>query len=326
MGKECVKKEAVSVRQLAVTAFVGGLAPAAAGAANGWQGTLLAVPMVLLAGGVSAFLAPRWPSVEGRLPGYLLKVCYAVFGLALLSRGLARSAERLALTGGGGEAAEVWLVLLQAALLAWMSRGKPAAFYRTAEICCLAMVVLSLAILAWGAAKIEWRYLMLPSVSLSGGALTALETAGTFLFVIPYIYKEAVRPGDGGRAMGWLAALALGSVLLAAVTAGVLSPSVLSLTEAPFFTMTAALGSSIRVDGLVSALWLLSDVMYLGLLSRSWHRRGRERDWLPAAAIFLAGAAACFGVPNLFFEPLWGLGMAAVWVISTLILWLGGKK
>lgn len=321
-----VKREPASVRQLAVTAFAGGLAPAAAGEAYGWQGAALAVPLALLAGWIAIRLAPRWTQVEARLPGHILKVCHGAFGAALLSRGLSRSADRLAHTGGGDEAARLWLILLWAAVLVWMSRGKPAAFFRTAEICCLAMAAVSLAVLVWGVSKVQWRYLALPEESLSGGLLAALETAGTFLFAIPYIYKEAVRPGDGGRAMGWLTALTVGSALLAAVTAGVLSPGVLTLAEEPFFAMTAALGRSVRVDGLVSALWLLSDMIYLGFLSQSWRRAGWERDWLPAAAVILAALGAVFRLPDLLPGAFWGVGMAVLWGISAVILWLGGKK
>lgn len=58
-----MREEKLSVRQLSVAALTGALAPAVAGAGYGWQGALLAVPVLLLAGGAMVCLAPaggRW--------------------------------------------------------------------------------------------------------------------------------------------------------------------------------------------------------------------------------------------------------------------------
>lgn len=325
---ECsrIKKKTVSVRQLAVTAFAGGLAPAAAGTAYGWQGIALAVPLILLAGGISVGLAPRWSSLEGRMPGYILKVCHGSFAVILMAKGFSRSAERLAHTGGGGVDAKVWLVVLLAVPLVWMSFGKIDAFFRTAEICYLAVLVVTAAVLVWAGFRIDWRYLLERPVSLAGGMLAAAESAGLFLFSIPYIYKEACAPGDGRRALEWLAALTAGAALLALATAGVLSPAVLPLVNEPFFTMAAALGRSIRVEGLVSALWIFPDVICLGFLSRSWHQRKKDKDWMPAVGIVLGAGCAALGVLDWLPGGVFGLGTVALWVISSVALAAGGKK
>lgn len=326
MERKEIKRSSASVRQLAVTAFAGGLAPASAGAAWGWQGVALAIPMVLLAGGISTALASRWSSVERCLPGHIIKVCYGLLGVGLMARGFSRSASRLAYTGGGGTETKVWLVILLVVPLVWMSLGKREAFFRTAEIVYPAISTVALAVLLWAAFHVNRHYLLEGPVSITEGMLAAAESAGLFLFAIPYIYREEIRPGEGRRAMGWLTALLAGTLLLSLVTVGVLSPAVLPAVEEPFFTMAAALGRSVRVEGLVSALWLLSDMVYLGFLSLSWHRAGKERDWIPAVGIIFAAIFAGFGLLDRFPEAVFGLGTVVLWGISALVLWVGGKR
>lgn len=316
-----MREEKLSVRQLAVAAFTGGLAPAAAGAGTGWQGALLALPVILLAGWALTALAPRWPALAGRRAGRALGALYALFGALLLARGLARCAGRVLLISGAGEGLRPGVILLLALPLAWMARGRPGAFFRLAEVCYLAMAAAAAALLLWGLTRVERDYLAAPADSLTAGALAALETGGTFLFALPHLGRTEPGPGDRRRAMAWLGALGGASVLLAAVTAGVLSPPVAALGSEPFFLMTASLGATVRVEGLASALWLLADLVYLGLLARSWRRAGTEKSWLPPAAVALGAGGACTGVTGLLPEWFWGMGtvILAAAAIGTLL-------
>ncbi len=143
----------LSARQLAVCAFTGGLAPAAAGAGHGWQGALLAVPVILAAGWAIVSLAPRWIRLEGTWAGRTLSLLYAAWGAMLLGRGLARCAARTMETGGGLERYAPWVVALVALPLLWMGRGKPAAFFRAAEMFYPAVALVGAAMLVWGGAR-----------------------------------------------------------------------------------------------------------------------------------------------------------------------------
>lgn len=329
MGGDGMSREALSPRQVAVMGFVSALAPAAAGAGWGWQGTALAAPVAAAAGWTAARLAGRWPALEGRRAGRVCRALCAAWGVFLMAGGLRRTALRLSSTGGGGEGAALWLTLILAAVLIWMSRSSPAAFFRTGEICLLAMYAVLTAVLVWAMFRMKAEWLAQPAVSLGGGFLAALESTGAFLFLIPYTiyYKDAERgPGGGRRGFGWLLAAAGIGALMAGVTAGVLSPGLLPLTEEPFFAMTAALGRSVRVEGLLSALWLIPDLMYLGLMSRSWQRPGRKRDWLPAAGILLAGAAACLLPLEKVPAGIRTGGMAVLWAAFVLALGRGDRK
>ena len=92
MGEIGMNRDRLSLRQLLVAAFTGGLAPAAAAAGRSWQGTLLALPVLLLAGWGLSVRAPRWARLEGKPAGRALHILYMVWGTALLSRGLTRCA------------------------------------------------------------------------------------------------------------------------------------------------------------------------------------------------------------------------------------------
>ena len=126
----------------------------------------------------------------------------------------------------------------------------------------------------------------------SVGAGTVILSTG--LFVIPHLYEVEEEPGDVRRGLVWLGALGLFSTLLALLTAGLLSPGVAARLDGPFFTAAGLLGDSARLEGLVSALWLLPDLTLIGLFSRSW---GEER-W-PALAVLAALGAALTGVVGL---------------------------
>jgi len=320
-----MKTDALSARQLAVCAFVGGLAPAAAGAGYGWQGALLAAPVALLAGWALTALSPRWSRIENKWTGRTLGVLYALWAGALLSRGLVRCAGRVLAAGGGEERHAPWLIALLALPLLWMARGKPAAFFRAAEIFYLAVALTGAALLVWSAFKIEWRYALLPANDLWSGFWAALEAGGTFLFVLPYVNRIKTSPENGRRVMSWLAALAAAAVLMSLATVGILSPAAAAGPGEPFFLMTAVLGRGVRVEGLASALWLLTDLACLGLLARSWQRSGTGKSWLPPLAVLAGAACAALGLPALLSPAAWGIGNAVLAGLTGAVLMFSGK-
>ena len=310
-----MREEKLSVRQLSVTAFTGALSPAVAAAGYGWQGALLAVPVLLLAGGAMAGLAPRWAALETTWTGKALAVLYALWGAALLSRGLARCAGRILHTGGGSQSHFPWLVVLLALPLAWVAWGKPAAYFRGAELCYLAALVTAGALCLWALFRVQWDYVLEPAGDLWAGFGAALEAGGTFLFALPYCNRIKTAPGDRGRGMGWLLAAAVSTAALSFVTAGALSPALAVQAEDPFFLMTAALGRTARVEGLASSLWLLPDLVYLGLLARSWQWSGTKQDLRPVAAVIVGAAMACTGVFDGLPQAVWTWGTAVLWAV-----------
>lgn len=321
-----VNGEQLSVRQLSVAAFTGGLAPAAAGAGYGWQGALLALPVLVLAGWAMAVLAKNRREADLGWPGTVLKVLYALWGTALFARGIGLSARRVLLTGGGDLSAAPWLMILLAVLLAWIARGKPAAVFRAAEIFYLAVGASAAALLVWGAFRMKWEYVLLPGASVWDGFWSALGAGGLFLFVLPYINNTRPARGDMRRAVGWLTALGCASALMALVTAGVLSPALAAEAEHPFFLMTAALGRTARVEGLACAIWLLADVTFLSLLARSWQGGKMGTSWLPVTGVVLGTAAGCLGVTEKVPGLVWPVGTVILGALTAAVLLGAGKN
>ena len=273
------------------------------------------MPVVLLFGVLVLSLYKRIPAGGEKF----LRRAGGVWGALLLSRGLRRCGERLELTGGGEEGTAVWIILLVSLPLVWMALGRAGAFFRMAEVCALAVAVTVTAVLLWGTANVKGEYLLLPAESISGGFWAAVEAGGTFLFALPYIYRTKPAAGDGRRTFLSLAALSAGAAALSAVTVGVLSPRVAALAKEPFFTMTAALGRSFRVEGLISALWLIPELVYFALLAGCGFRENGERNLLSATVILLGVAAAIFPLSDGVGPGFWGAGTVVFGCVILLV-------
>ena len=248
-----------------------------------------------------------------------LKVLYAAWAAVLMADVLSRTANRIQ-QAAGKEGHTGWLLVLLALPLVWMGWGKAAAFFRAAEIFWLALLVTAGAVFLLGLPRVDWHWALAPGggwrESLAAGGLTM----STGLFVLPHLYK--VEPGQRQDHQGlvWLGALGAASAGLALLTAGLLHPHTAARLEAPFFTAAGLLGDSARLEGLISALWLLSDLTLAGLLARCW---GEER-W-PALAAVLALGLALLGIPGGLPETVLPLGCLALAAL-TVAFPAGGDK
>lgn len=281
----------LSGRQLSAAVLVGGLSHAAALCGGmDWRWALAAIPFSLLLSWLLLRKAQRGPLFSGTGGGFLM-AAYSCWAVVLLSRVMERAAERLERTNGGqGDA--FWFLLLFAIPLFRMAWGKSAPFFRAVEIFWLALVALLAAVALFAIPRIQWRWLIGPMGDWRQSAVSLTLALSPVLFVLPYIYKV-----EGAFRLRWQAALGGLTALLAAVTAGVLSPAVAGQVEAPFFVASGVLGESVRGEGLISALWLLPDLALAGLLTRVWGGR-----YGPAAAVGAALLLALTGISK-FFSP-----------------------
>lgn len=302
-----MNSEKLSPRQLWVAVMTGGLSAAAAGAGKAdWRWLL---PAAVLGTAAGWLLLKR----VGNRPFHpVLKVLYAAWAVVLMADVLGRAASRVQQglgLGSGGSAR--WLLVLLAIPLAWMGWGKAAAFFRAVEIFWLAAVTTAAAILLLGLPRVNWAWALEPAgdwkSSLGAGALTM----STGLFALPFLYQVKREPEEDRRGLVWLGALGLASAALAALTAGLLSPAVSALLDGPFFAAAGLLGDSARLEGLVSALWLLPDLALAGLLSRSWG----ERRW-PALAAVPALGLALTGIMDMLPGAALPLGCLALAVLT----------
>ncbi len=311
--------EKLSGRQLWVAAVTAGLSTAAAVAGRAdWRWMLLAAPLgVLIFWGVLRLIGTR-PLFTGTR-GKVLRVLYCGWAAVLMAGAFERAAGRLQNVAEGQWPVGLLMILL-AIPLVWMGWGKSAAFFRAAEIFWLAAAITAGAVLAMGVLRVEWRYLIAPAAGWGESLLAGAEVLSVAVFLLPHIYKVAPAPGDERRGTGWLAGLGVLAAALAALTAGVLSPAVAAKLDLPFFVAVGLLGKSARLEGLISALWLLPDLTLIGLLSRTWG----ERRW-PAAAVLAALGLALAGWMGR--TPPWVLPAGSlVLVILTGALALGRKK
>lgn len=298
----------LSGRQLSVAALVGGLSHGAALCGGiDWRWALVATPAGMLLGWLLLRKAERGPLFRGA-GGGALAVAYALWAVVLLSVVMERTARRIEITNakpGDG----VWLLLLFAIPVFRMAWGKSAPFFRMAEIFWLAVAALLAAMVIFAVPRIQWRWLIGSMGDWRQSAVNLTLALSPGLFTLPYIYKVEGRPR-----LRWQGALGGATALLAAVTAGVLSPAVAEQLEMPFFVASGVLGESVRGEGLISALWLLPDLTLAGLLVRAWGGR-----YGPAAAVGTALVLALTGISNYFSPVVLAVGTAFLLLLTLVI-------
>lgn len=315
METERLNPDALSGRQLSAAVLVGGLSPAAALAGRAeWTWLVLWAGVGLLLGWLILRRLGARPLYQGA-GGGVLAVLYGGWAVVLAARVLRRAAERVELTSGG-EQTRLWLLLLLAIPLIWMGWGKAAPFFRTAEILWLAMALVLALVLVFGAARVEWRYVVPAGGSWLDAALVMGEILTPGLFVLPYIYTTR-EPERSDRGLAWLAGLGGLGAALSAITAGILGGAVPEVAR-PFFVAAGLLGRSAWCEGLLSVLWLLPDLILAGLLCRVWG----ARRW-PAAAAGLAAVLAASGVTDHIPDFIYPC--AALFLLALTLLFPKGK-
>lgn len=309
-----MNNKTLSARQVAVAVMVGGLSAGAAAAGYGdWRWLLAAAAL----GTAMGWLLLR--RVGHRPLHPVLRTAYGGWAVVLMAQTLDRSARRLQ-PAAGGTGSTVWLVLLLALPLVWMGWGRAEAFFRAVEVLWLGVVAVAAAILLLGLPRVNWEWATAPAggwrESLAAGALAM--SAG--LYALPHLYKVKEEPGGARRGLAWLGALGLLTAALALLTAGLLHPAVAAKLDGPFFGAAGLLGDSARLEGLVSALWLLPDLTWMGLLARSWGERH-----LPALAVLAAAGLALTGIGARIPETA-GAAVCLALAILTAALPPGGEK
>ena len=304
----------LSPRQLAAAVMTGGLSVGAAWAGRAdWRWMLACVPVGVLLGWLLLRRVGRRPLHPA------LKVLYGGWAVVLMAQALGRTAGRLQ-SAAGGRGSAGWLLALLALPLVWMGLGKAAPFFRAAELLWLAAGVTAAAVLLLGLPRVDWGWALEPAGGAAESLCAGVITLSTGLFVFPILSKVEAEPGGVHRGLVWLAALGGLSAGLGLLTAGLLRPAVAAALDGPFFAAAGLLGDSARLEGLVSALWLLPDLVFIGLLARSWGEKGG-----PALAVLAAAALALTGIPAALGAPALALGCGALAAL-TLALPPGGKK
>ena len=279
--------ERLSGRQLSVAVTVAGLSPAAALAGQvDWLWLLVWCGVGVLLAWVVLRRVKGRPFFCGGF-GTILYIMYMVWAAVLAGRTLGRAVGRLEMTSGGSS--RFWLLLLLAVPLLCTSWGKPAPFFRMTEILWLVMALTVGVVLVFGVARGEWRYVSAGQDGWLGGLVAAAEILSPALFVLPYIYNVADR--SSGRHLAWLSVLGGLAAALSLVTVGILG-SAAERVPYGFYVAAGALGRSARCEGLLSVVWVLSDLTLAGLICRAWGgRKGPVLCALVSIILSISGIA-----------------------------------
>ena len=225
---------------------------------------------------------------------------------------LVQSARRVELVGGS-QGVSGWLLLLLALPVLWMSWGKCAAFFRSGEIYWMVLVAALVAVGLLAIPQVTVSYLWTRQGSGWTSALMGAGTVAMAVWVLPYLYKVSPRQRQGGPVGRWLLLAGLLGVALAALTRGVLGNAAGELPH-PFFVTTGVMGESARLEGLLSALWLICDLVWAGLLARVW---GDGKG--PVLGVLLGIAVAFTGWTEMLPTIVWPIGNLALAVLCALV-------
>lgn len=324
-----MNRDCVSARQIYVLLFAALLSPVVralpgwtAGTAGrgAWLTGLLALPVLVLAAwvlrgllkGGEAGLADRFVQVLGPVLGKLLTIIYMVWALVLLSLEARLYGERMVAAGTKNASLPALLVLLLALVL-WMGRKKLAAFARAGEIFYLILAVTLGAVLAFSVADFSPAYVLPVWVEdLPSAAAASLIPLGVVLqgvFAAFLAGSVTPRPGDWARGVRWLAVGCAVLSLLQFCVLAQLGPVLAAEMEVPFFQVARGVGvpgAFQRVESVVVALWLLSDLCMLGLLVFSLRAMARTvfgaqwEKWAAPAAALAALGGALVALPDGF--------------------------
>lgn len=335
-------KGEASARQVRVLAFVAALAPivtlpglvAREGGALGWLAPVLAIPVVTLGfflfrglgpQGLGQALTERW----GRL-GRLCALFYYLWMMALAALTAGQCVDRL----GRTDYAQVspWLMSLALGVAAWyLTAHGRGAFLRAVEIfylILLAALGLFFVLGIWGMEPENLRPQDWGEVSgVFSGLLPTLGTlaVGSLAAFFP---RERRSEKKKGWAAVWWCLAAAGVCLL---VTGALGGTLAGRMPLAFFLSLQGIGipgGFQRLEGLGTAVWVLSDLTLLGGAVLAGRLLAGDRGWA-AWPVLLAGV---LGGGLLTGENTGPFMNAVLWVELAfgggipLLLWLTPKK
>lgn len=287
-----------------------------------WLTGILAFPVLLVMGWVFFALLRGAPEHHGLADvfqdalgptlGKGLTIIYMVWALFTLCLEVRLYGERM-LAASAKNASLPVLILILLALVLWMGRKKLAAFARAVEIFYLVLAVTLGLVLVFSVADMTPENILPIWVEDVPGLATAtvvpLGITGVAVFAA-FLAGRVNRKGvSGRRGVGWLAAFCL---VLAFLQLGVLTqlgPALSARLAAPFFEVARGVGVAgafQRVESVVVALWLLSDLALLGMLIFALRAMtasvlgARWEKWVPPVTVALAFVVAVFLLPSEF--------------------------
>ena len=348
-------RDQISARQLRMLLFAALLSPAiqvlpgqtaALAGRSAWLSALPALPLLLVLclamnslnraappeGGLAEVIRQALGPVLGR--GVL--AAYLLWGIILLGADARRYALRFLSTSYRNAPLVLFVIILLLAAL-WVARGPLPALARAGEVVCLALGIALGLILFFGLFQIRWTNvfpLWIEDLPSAGAAcLPVLAVLGYSAFA------GFLAGGEKEARGGWIrwAVVVWGVLtLLQLVCLGSLGPALTLRTDAPFFMVVKGVGvqgAFERVESVIIALWVLSDLSLLCLILfacrsilRTLLPAVSARRWtaVPAAGGVLV-ALFCFPDGYLlsgFMEGVVTLGNLLFGFLLPLLIWV----
>ncbi len=350
----------ISMRQVLTLLFASLLSPmvrvlpgrtAALAGRAGWLSALPALPVLLalvwvlcaLLRDSGEGLAQCFRRVLGRGVGRALTLAYLLWGVLLLCMNARQFGLRFLSTGYRNAPLPLFVTALLAAAL-WLVRKRLPAVARAGEIFYLALALALGFSLFLGGFRVEVRN-VLPVWTQD--ILGVLRGAGPTLAVLGYVVfggflggHVARREENRRRALRWACAFCGVLTAFQWTCLGCFGPGLTQRLDIPFFMMVKGVGvegAFERIESVIIALWVLSDLALLALLllacsamaGELFPLREERSAALPLALLALVGAL--FLLPNgaeldkwmaEWIVPgnlLFGFGVpVAVWLVDAL--------
>ena len=338
----------ISLRQLLSLLFAALLAPAigvlpartaALAGEAGWLSALAALPALLAAlwmlaallgpAGEGAGLAQVTERVLGRALGRGVLFLCLVWGVLLLGANARQFSLRFLSTGYRNGPGGLFLAVLLGLTL-WLALRPVRVLARAGEVFRLALGLGLAFSLVLGAFQVEARHVLpvwtgdLPGLFSAAVPVLGLLGCGVYAAFLGGNVTRAA--GDRRRLLRWGVMFCLVLTALQLVCQGSFGPGLTARADTPFFLMVKGIGiegTFQRVESVIIALWVFSDLALLSLLAASCCAlaqavfRLRERRHA-AVPVVLAALAAAWGLfPDAFTLARWM--DRAVWPGSLLL-------
>lgn len=346
----------ISLRQLLTLTFAALLSPAIRilpgrtariAGEGGWLAALAALPVLLALcwvvyallqkgnGGLGeAALTTLGPVLGRAVVGF-----YLVWGLFLLAANARLVALRFLTVSYRNAPLPLFLAALLALTL-WLGVKPVRVLARAGEVFYLALVIGLGLSLAMGAFQMDPGRILplwgedLPKIGAA--ALPVLGLLGYGIFAAFLGGNVERRPGGRRKTMRWAVGFCLTLTALQAVCLGNFGPGLSVRMNTPFFMMVKGIGiegTFQRVESVILALWVLSDLALLGLLTRACTKMAgqilpvKREKWVVLTLVLLALGGALRLFPDAFFLnhtmerlALWGNLIAGFGLPALLLL------
>ena len=325
-------EDRISLRQLITLTFAALLSPAIRvlpgrtaqlAGEGGWLAALAALPLALgLCWALSALLKGRGLGrtaldILGPAAGRLVLGLYLAWGLFLLSANARLAALRF-LTVSYRNAPLPLFLAAMLALALWLARKPVRVLGRAGEVFYLALAAGLAFSLALGAFQTDpGNVLPLWGEDLPAVGAAALPVLGLLGYgVFAAFLAGGTPPEEKGRRrlMRWTAGLCLTLTALQLVCLGNFGPGLTARMDTPFFMMVKGIGiegTFQRVESVIIALWVFSDLALLALLAAAccalaravFSLRESRHAAVPVVLLALGAALALF--PDAFSLDRW---------------------